>query len=421
MKKQILIAGLLMISAITFGQKKEIKNADKAVKSSKFSEAISYLKVAEPLITNADISMQEHYYFVKGKAYLGDAGNSFEKLNTAGDAFEKVMGLNSRSKYKDDVENGLEEVRVALINSAISDQKVKKNEEASNKLYRAYQLKRQDTSILYYAAGNAVNAKNYDKAIAYYNELVDINYTGIKREFLATNKETNEEEKFNSKTDRDEKLKTGGYIIPKERNSKSRRGDILRNMTLIYVNKGDSEKAATLMKKARKENPDDVDLMKAEADMYYKSGDMVSYKKIINEVISKNPNNPELYYNLGVASNKNGEKEAALEYYSKALELNPDYAEALINKSQLILNKEGAIVEEMNSLGTSTADYNRYDELKIVKDNLYKEAIPFLERASVLRPKNVELIRTLKNIYSQVGMDDKAKEMKSKLESLAGN
>ena len=41
MKKQILIAGFLMASAITFGQKKEIKIAQKAIKSGNFSEAIS--------------------------------------------------------------------------------------------------------------------------------------------------------------------------------------------------------------------------------------------------------------------------------------------------------------------------------------------------------------------------------------------
>ena len=42
---------------------------------------------------------------------------------------------------------------------------------------------------------------------------------------------------------------------------------------------------------------------------------------------------------LGVASARNGEKEEAMEYYSKAIELNPDYAEALINKAQLILDR----------------------------------------------------------------------------------
>ena len=66
-----------------------------------------------------------------------------------------------------------------------------------------------------------------------------------------------------------------------------------------------------------------------------------------------------------------------MEYYSKAIELNPDYAEALINKAQLILDGERTIIDEMNSLGTSNADYDRYDVLKEEKNKLYSEALPY--------------------------------------------
>jgi len=215
-------------------------------------------------------------------------------------------------------------------------------------------------------------------------------------------------------------LKSEIYINPRITNSASKRGGILRNMTLIYVSNGESEKASELIKQARKENPDDLALMNAEANLYYQAGDMVKYKAIINEVISKDPDNPELYYNLGVASKKNGENEAAIEYYKKALELNPDYPEALINMADLLLSKDTGMIEEMNALGTSTADYNRYDEIQEDRNNLYKEALPYLERASNIRKDSVDLITTLKNIYSQLGMDDKAKEMRARLEKLEG-
>ena len=162
--------------------------------------------------------------------------------------------------------------------------------------------------------------------------------------------------------------------------------------------------------------------MYTEAEMYYNSGDLVNYKKIINELIKNDPNNPDLYYNLGVASSKNGEKKEALSYYTKAIELNPDYTEALINKAQLILDGESAIVEEMNKLADSnnSADWDKYDELKIEKNNVYKEALPYLESASRLRPDSMDIVRTLKGIYSQLGMDDKDKAMKAILEKNQG-
>ena len=43
-------------------------------------------------------------------------------------------------------------------------------------------------------------------------------------------------------------------------------------MTLIYIEQGDSEKATELMKVARAENPEDIYLMRADADMSYKMG-----------------------------------------------------------------------------------------------------------------------------------------------------
>ena len=138
---------------------------------------------------------------------------------------------------------------------------------------------------------------------------------------------------------------------------------------------------------------------------------MTNYKKIINELIKSDPNNPDLYYNLGVASARNGEKKEAMEYYSKAIELNPDYAEALINKAQLILDGERTIIDEMNSLGTSNADYDRYDVLKEEKNKLYSDALPYLESASRLRPESMDIVKTLKGIYGLLSMDAKEKEM----------
>ena len=160
--------------------------------------------------------------------------------------------------------------------------------------------------------------------------------------------------------------------------------------------------------------------MYAEAEMYYKSEDMINYKKVINEVIKKDPTNPDLYYNLGVASAKNDEKEAALNYYTKAIELNPNYTEALINKAQLILDGESEIVKEMNALGTSNADYDKYDLLKERKNDLYREALPYLESASKLRPDSLDIVRTLKGIYGLLGMDEKENLMKAIMEKNGG-
>jgi tetratricopeptide (TPR) repeat protein len=135
-------------------------------------------------------------------------------------------------------------------------------------------------------------------------------------------------------------------------------------------------------------------------------------------VIKSDPTNPELYYNLGVSAGQLDQKEKALGYYKKALELKPDYDLAQINIAALILSNEAKIVEEMNGLGTSAADDRRYDELKKQRTELYEEVLPYLESAMKTKGDNVELVRTLMNIYSQLGHDDKFKAIKAKLASM---
>lgn len=411
MKKQLIVIALLLVSATTFAQKKEIKTAQKSIKSGNFTEAITTLASIEGLVDKADSSIKEQYSLILAQAYLGAANNDFEKLNLAANLFEKVL-LNKSSKYVGDASKGLEEVGVALINSAQLDQKNQNYIEGSKKIYRGYTLRKNDTIFLYYAASLATDGKDYDLAINRYEELMDIGYTGISEEFYATKKGTKEETKFSSKTERDLLVKKGDYVIPRSKFTKSKKGTILKNMTFIYLNKGEKEKATELMKKARAASPNDKSLMYAEAELYYTSGDMTNYKKIISELIKSDPNNPDLYYNLGVASSRNGEKAEAMEYYSMAIELNPDYAEALINKAQLILDGERTIIDEMNSLGTSNADYDRYDVLKEEKNKLYLEALPYLESASRLRPESMDIVKTLKGIYGLLGMDTKEKEMR---------
>ena len=82
------------------------------------------------------------------------------------------------------------------------------------------------------------------------------------------------------------------------------------------------------------------------------------------------------------------------------------------------MQKEQSIIEEMNSLGTSNADYNRYDELKIVREDLYKSAIPYLQSVYRLDNNNLSAVRTLRNIYSAIDDMDNYNKFKAIAEDI---
>ena len=176
------------------------------------------------------------------------------------------------------------------------------------------------------------------------------------------------------------------------------------------------------MKDARAESPDDINLILSEANVHYKMGNKEEFKSLLKKATELDPTEPELQYNLGVISAESNHPDEAKKYYLKAIELDPNYINAYINLSALVLSREQPLIEEMNGLGTSKADDKRYDELREERQNLYKEAVPYLTKALDINSKNINAAKTLMNIYSILGEKEKHDALELKIEALeAGN
>ena len=243
-------------------------------------------------------------------------------------------------------------------------------------------------------------------------------YTGIKTNYIATNKETGVEENFSDKKTRDLAVVSKAYINPKSELSKSKSAEIIKNIALIYVAQNENEKAIAAMTDARKENPNDLGLILSEANVHLKMGNRDKFKDLMEIATTMDPENAELQFNLGALAAEGGNIEGAKKYYEKAIALDPNYTDAYTNMAVAILSGEQEIVDEMNGLGSSSADNARYDTLLEKRKGLYSEAIPFLEKALELNKTNIEAARTLMNIYSTLGETDKFKAMKVKVAEL---
>ena len=155
-----------------------------------------------------------------------------------------------------------------------------------------------------------------------------------------------------------------------------------------------------------------------EADLYIKLGDEARFGELMQEAIEQDPNNALLYYNLGVVVGNQGKREEAIDYYKKAIELDPSYEATYLNLASLILEGESSIVEQMNALGTSAADNRKYDDLKSKREGLFLEAVPYLEQLVNINPKNTDAITTLKNIFGTIGDTANFKKYRDMLDAL---
>ena len=418
--KKILVVGLLSFAFLSYGQRKELRQAEKLLDQSFYNEALNVLSQIESMIDGVDQKYQAHYYYLEGWALKGDS-----KFNESVASLKKAIEIDNKiklNKYAEESSFLIEQVEADLVNSAVADNKKEDYKSASKKLYDAYLInpdKENNIHYLYYAASSAVNAKEYDLSLEYYLFLKNMGYTGITSEFFVTPVESGIEEKV-TETEYNLFKSSKDYTNPRIGKTESRLPEIVKNIALIYVQKGEVDLAISAIKEAREINPEDVNLLLSEADLYIKLGDKLKFKELMQEAITKDPNNAILYYNLGVINGDQGKFEDAMTYYKKALELDNTYAPTYLNIVGLILEGESALVDKMNAIVTSNkrSDQAKYDSLELERENLYNDCLPYLEKLIEIDPKNIEALKTAKNIYYTVGENEKFKLMNAKIQDL---
>lgn len=413
MKKQILALSFGVVSLGAFAQKAELKAAEKAIKKQNYSEAMASISAAEKLISNADDKYKCKFYFLKGSVNASKKNYkaAADAFNTLID-FEKKIGKN---KYSNEAAPILNKIIQDVSNKAIKIYNDGKDyKAASENFYLTYQLSPKDTSFAYNAAVAATQSKDYDTALKYYNELKQIGYTGIETQYLATNITTGKIENLGSKSQRDLMVKSKQYNNPTDKTTESKSATIVKNIALILKEQGKNEEAIAAMAEARKSNPKDLNLILNEAQLYIEMKRMDKFGELMNEAVSLDPNNPTLYYNLGVVNYNQGRVKDAKKHYQKAIELKPDYADAYMNLAVVILDEDKNIVEEMNK---NLSNFKKYDELALKQKDIYKEALPFLEKADNIN-RSIDTVKTLMNLYEVLEITEKADEYRKLYKSL---
>ncbi len=418
MKTKWIVLPALLLSMAGLAQKSEMKAADKAIKEGSSAQAKETLESIKGMIPGEDERVQAEYYYLYGRAYADLAKKGDETaFQDAMTSFRKVIEIekaSGKAKYSDESRQWLQSLTADLVNAAVDDNNEKKFKEAAEKLYLAYSLSPQDTTYLYYAASSAVNGGHYQEALKYYDELKEVGFDGSGVVYKATNVQTGEVEEMD-KLQRDIMIKSGEYKDPIDEKTPSKRAEIVKNMALIYTQLGQDDKALKAYTDARAQNPDDVNLILNEANLYYKMGDKDKFKELMAEASAMAPDNADLQYNIGVINMEQGNIEEARVAYRRALELNPGYVNARLNLSTTYVNEGNELIDEMNSLGSSKADIDRYEELKQQKDDLFMEGAGILEEALKSNPDNQGILTQLKNIYGALGDTENFQRVKKLL------
>ena len=421
MKKYVIMGLALMIGSFTFAQKKELKEAEKAIKSNNYATAKTALESAGAMIGSMDDKTKAKYYYLKGQAYYANGSGSDADVTEALTSFDMMKEIEAKSgkkTYTDQANAMQATMSNDFLTKAQSSLSAKNFGQASKHLERAYRTG-SDTLFLYNAALTALSAKELDRALELYKEVADLKFTGERVEYWATNVETGEAESFPEQIMRDLAVRAGSHEKSENRKTESVVGEVAKNIALIYVDKGENELAFKAIEEAKAINGVDAKLLLAEAQIHRETGNTEKYKETLVAATELEPNNASLWINLGVLKSDEKDHDGAKEYYKKAVEIDPSMSVGYKNIAVTIFDQVDEVVTEMNSLGNSKADDERYEELRILQENLYREAVPFLEQSLELEPA-IDVAKSLASIYSVLGETDKYDAIQAKIAEMEG-
>ena len=428
--RTIFIYIAVLFFSFSFSQKKELRQIKRLIDEKFFQEAESTLKSNKDFLLSGDSKTDAQYYYYATKIYT-----EIKSFKLAKNSLGELMSINPsyyNAEMKLDYKNLEEILVVALVNAAVADNSSKKWMEGVDKLLLAYEMdKDNNIDYLYFAASGAVNAENFDLALEYYLQLKEKNYTGIKDEYFITNVESGVEEKV---TETEYKIYQSSkeYINPRIGQTESRYPEIVKNIALIYVKKGEDELAIEAINEARSIQPDDLYLILNEADLYIRLSNNASddnlrsqyrlkFKEIMTLAVEKDPENGILYYNLGIISSEQGESDDAKSYFEKAIEFKPDYTDSYVAIVNILLQEQTVIIGEMDKIAMSNkrSDIAKYDQLKEDLNEVWRKCIPYCEKALEYDPNDLEVLKLLSQFYYKLDNLDGYKEISAKIEQLS--
>jgi tetratricopeptide (TPR) repeat protein len=345
-----------------------------------------YASMPEPMLTAAfgkdvtptteTVGAEEYtvYPYEHFKAYLlGGVVDFFTAttvvdpaaLDKAYDAYAKAYEIDAKQSRK--VADGMSSIRLKSFENGGSLYKLGLYNDAATNFRRAYRASTHpssaaiDTLSLYYAGMSSTFGEDNATALVDLEKAIEMGYyvdgETFRLKFLNLYGLDRKEESL-------EALKTGLAMFPTSEG--------LIDMTMRYYAENEGDPSALI--------------------------------PMVQEAISKNPQNPLLYQGLARTYDKLGQIDNAIETIKKAVELAPNDFLSIYLQGWFIVKKGDEMYNELgNKTFTSNAQYQQARE--IVYD-VFRQALAPLEKAYTLNQSEVATVELLKNLTYRLREDE---------------
>ncbi|MEJ5301989.1 MAG: tetratricopeptide repeat protein [Bacteroidales bacterium] len=377
MKRIILLFFLAGMFVYAQGQSAKRTTAFNYLKNGKLDKALENI---EPTLTHEKTMNEAKTWFYRGNIYLqiGLTENpEYKKLSdnpfqVALESYKKALTLEGANEFKLDILQNMNVIAEGFYTQGVSKFNEQNYLGAAHEFDRAAMVKSElgvfDTAATFNAGLCAEFGQDYQLALNKYKAVYE-----------------------------------AGQRTPQ----------LMISLTNVETRLGDTAAAFNTIAEARKLYPEDFNVLITETNLYLAKN--MTEKALENLEVAKNfdQTNPSIFFAVGASYDRLGNFAKAEEAYKKAVELKPNYFDAVYNLGALYVNKAAAVLDAANQLPLEKE--KEYEAMKVQAEEFLAKALPYLEKAHELDPNDRNTIISLKEIYTRQNKLDKVKEMNEKL------
>jgi tetratricopeptide (TPR) repeat protein len=385
MKKFVLLVLAVSISLGAMAQMGKVTSAQSLISQGALDKAKEAIDLA---LANEKSMNNPRTYLVKGdicRAVFESTDANFKTLyanplEEAYTAYEKALELDPKGSTSKTM--SLNNTYFILANDFITQAVQKFEAEDYENALKAFEYTIKlsesdvyvgllDSTIIFNAGLAAYKGKNYKSAIDYFKRCNATNYEG-----------------------------TTPYILTYQ----------------SYVFLNDNVNAENTLKSTFEKFPDSTGVVLQLVDYYLRNNKQDEALNYINVAKAKEPNNFSLFWAEGVLYMQQEKYDDAITNLLKSIELNPNVFDTHFNTGVCYYNKASAMVLAANDI----MEQKQYDEAVKVAREIFLKAIPYFLKARELKPDDLDALRSLRELYYRLQMNDQYNEVVKKITELGG-
>lgn len=191
-------------------------------------------------------------------------------------------------------------------------------------------------------------------------------------------------------------------------------------IVILTAEDKDLEGALVVTRQAREFYPNNNELARSEINLLIQLEKADEAKENLLKQLETEPDNASLHFILGVLLEEVKDLEGAKAAYLNAIKADDANYNANFNVGVMYINEATEIIKERNNLGISDADLDKAEELDPLIDQKLRDALPQWEKIHRLNDQDASAMETLRYIYTQLKLMDKAEAIDAKLEAMGG-